>query len=133
MIFNESREKVLLTQRADNGLWCLPSRGVDPGESVEETIIREVQEETGVSVRVLRLIGVYSDPDMLVVFPDGNTVQVVALNFEAEIVSGKTGLSDETTDFGYFNLSEIENLDMLTNHHQRILDAFEGQPEAFVR
>jgi len=67
-IFNESREKVLLTKRTDNGLWCLPGGGVDPGESVEETVIREVQEETGLTVRVLRLIGVYSDPNWLVVY-----------------------------------------------------------------
>ena len=88
VIFDETREKVLLTKRADNGLWCLPSGGVDPGESVEETILREVYEETGLTVRVLRLIGVYSDPNSLIVYRDDTAVQIVALSFEAEIIDG---------------------------------------------
>ena len=100
VIFDEKREKVFLTKRADNGLWCLPSGGMEPGESVEETIIREVWEETGLTVHVLRLVGVYSDPDALVVYSDDTAVQIVALNFEAEIMGGEPGLSDETSDWG---------------------------------
>jgi 8-oxo-dGTP pyrophosphatase MutT (NUDIX family) len=46
-IFDESGDKILLTKRADNGEWCLPGGIVEPGESVEETCIREVWEETG--------------------------------------------------------------------------------------
>ena len=133
VIFDESREKVLLTKRADNGLWCLPSGGVDPGESVEETIIREVQEETGLTVRVLRLVGVYSDPDVLVEYDDQDAVQIVALGFEVEITAGEPGLSDETSDWGYYSLEEIDKLDLLLNHHTRIQDAFTAQREAFVR
>jgi len=130
-IFNEAREKVLLTKRADNGLWCLPGGGVDPGESVEETVIREVQEETGLAVRVLRLIGVYSDPNWLVVYNERDAAQ--ALNFEVVITDGKPVLSNETSDWGYYSLEEIDKLDMLLNHTTRIRDAFTTQREAFVR
>ena len=133
VIFDEAREKVLLTKRADNGLWCLPGGGMDPGESVEETIIREVQEETGLIVRVLRLIGVYSDPNWLVVYNESDSVQIVALNFEVVITAGQLGLSDETSDWGYYSLEEISQLDMLLNHYTRIQDAFTAQREAFVR
>jgi len=132
-IFNESREKVLLTKRTDNGLWCLPGGGVDPGESVEETVIREVQEETGLTVRVLRLIGVYSDPNWLVVYNERDAAQIVALNFEVVITAGEPGLSNETSDWGYYSLEEIDKLDMLLNHTTRIRDAFTTQREAFVR
>ena len=40
-------------------------------------------------------------------------------------MGGKLGLSDETTDFGYFMVDEIKKLDMLLNHKERILDALE--------
>ena len=83
-IFDEQK-RVLLTKRQDNGQWCLPSGGLEPGESAAEACEREVLEETGLSVRTKRLVGVYSHPDQLVVYADGNKVQIVALHFEAEI------------------------------------------------
>jgi 8-oxo-dGTP pyrophosphatase MutT (NUDIX family) len=133
VIFDEARKKVLLTKRADNGLWCLPGGGVDPGESVDETVIREAWEETGLTIRVLRLIGVYSDPDWLVVYNESDAVQIVALNFEAEIITGEPDLSDETSDWGYYSLEEMTALEMLLNHRQRVEDAFENRQAAFIR
>ena len=62
-IFDKSHQKVLLTRRLDNGLWCLPGGHMESGESVEECCMREVFEETGLQVRVKRLPGVYSDPN----------------------------------------------------------------------
>ena len=131
-IFDENG-KVLLTKRNDNGQWCLPSGGLEPGESAAEACEREVLEETGVGVVVKRLVGVYSHPDQLSVYSDGNKFQIVALHFEAEVISGTLGLSDETSDFGYFSLDEVGKLDMLGRHKERILDTFAGQSEAFIR
>jgi len=132
VIFDESREKVLLTKRADNGLWCVPGGQVEPGESVAEACAREVLEETGLSVRVVRLVGVYSNPNQLVIYPDGNKVQIVVLNFEAEIVGGKLGLSNETTQAGFFTLEEMGPLEFLGRHKDRILDTLAAQKEAFI-
>jgi len=131
-IFDE-QGRILLTKRADNGQWCLPSGGMDPGESVAEACIREVWEETGLSVRVKRLVGVYSHSDQLAVYADGNKAQIVALHFEAEVTGGELGLSDETIDFGYFTLDEIEQLEMFARHKERILDTLAAQSEAFIK
>ncbi|MDO8754071.1 MAG: NUDIX domain-containing protein, partial [Anaerolineales bacterium] len=125
-IFDKAREKVLLTQRADNGRWCLPGGAMESGESAAEACEREVWEETGLHVRVKRLIGVYSNPDQLVVYPDGNKVFIVALNFEAEIIAGQLGLSHETTAFGYFSLLEMESMPMHGEHKNRVEDALLG-------
>ncbi len=133
VIFDAGREKVLLTRRSDNGLWCLPGGAVDPGESVEEACVREVWEETRLRARVLRMVGVYSDPNRLVVYKDGNKVQTVALHFEAEVLGGEPGLSNETTDWGYFSLEQAATLEMLGNHLQRIQDTVAGQVAAFIR
>ncbi len=131
-IFNEEG-KVLLTRRQDNGQWCMPSGGMEPGESVEEAILREAFEETGLHVRVTRLVGVYSDPNQLVVYQDGNKVQIVALHFQAEIVGGTLGLSDETSDFGYFSMAEMDGMEMLGNHKRRIEETMAGKTEAMFR
>lgn len=131
-IFDE-QGRVLLTKRQDNGQWCLPSGGMEPGESVAEGCEREVFEETGLKVRVKRFVGVYSHPDQLVIYPDGNKVQIVALHFETEITGGELGLSDETSDYGYFTLEEIESLDIIFRHKERIMDTLLSQKEAFIR
>jgi 8-oxo-dGTP pyrophosphatase MutT (NUDIX family) len=133
VLFDEKREKVLLTRRADNGQWCLPSGGAEPGESATETCVREVWEETGLKVGVKRLTSVFSSPDRLVIYSDGGQFQIIALSFEVEVVGGKIGLSDETTDIGYYSLDEIEGMDLLGHHKQFILDTLAGQDAAFIR
>jgi len=131
-IFDE-QGRVLLTKRRDNGQWCLPSGGVEPGESVAEACEREVLEETGLRVRVKRFVGVYSYPDQLTVYSETDKFQIVALHVEAEIIGGELGLSDETSDYGYFAMREIEGLEMLGRHKERILDTLTNQKEAFIR
>jgi len=131
-IFDE-KGRVLLTKRRDNGQWCLPSGGAEPGESVAEACEREVLEETGLSVRVMRLVGVYSHPGQLSVYSETDKYQIVALHFEAEVIGGELSLSDETSDFGYFTMEEIEGLEILGRHKERILDTLVKQSEAFIR
>jgi 8-oxo-dGTP pyrophosphatase MutT (NUDIX family) len=129
----DAQHRVLLTRRSDNGKWCIPGGGMDPGESAEETCVREVLEETGLQVRVLRLVGIYSDPNFLIQYADGNRFQVVAMCFEAEVIGGTPGLSDETTDIGYFSEQEIKALDIHPFQLQRVMDAFAFQERAYIR
>jgi ADP-ribose pyrophosphatase YjhB (NUDIX family) len=133
VIFDRTRQKVLLTRRTDNGRWCLPGGQMEAGESVIEACVREVREETGLQVRIVRLLGVYSDPHRLVEYADGNRYHVVALNFEAETVAGDLTLSDETTEFGYFSQDELGRIDIMNPHVERLLDAFAARSEVVVK
>ncbi len=132
VIFDDRREKVLLTKRSDNGLWCIPGGQMDSGETVEECCIREIFEETGLKIRPKRLIAIYSNRDQLVVYPDGNRAQIVVFSFEAEITGGNLGLSDETTEAGYFSPAEMETMPLLGLHKQRVLDALEERQEPIL-
>lgn len=132
-LFDDTYQKVLLTRRQDNGLWCLPGGHMEAGESAEECCIREIFEETGLQVRVKRLTGVYSNPNQLVVYADGEQAHFVVLNFEVEVSGGKLGLSDETSETGYFSLTEIASMPMHDRHEDRVVDALAGQAEAFIR
>ena len=131
-IFDE-HGRVFLTRRADNGQWCLPGGGMESGESVSEACEREVWEETGLRVRVKRLVGVYSHSDQLIVYPDGNKAHIVALHFEAEIIDGTPSLSNETTDFGYFTPEQVEGLEMLGRHKERVIDSLENHTHALIK
>ena len=133
VIFDETHTKALLTRRTDNGLWCVPGGAMEAGESAAEACIREVWEETGLSVSVKRLIGVYSNPNQLVVYPDGNKVHIVVMSFEVEVVSGKLGLSNETTEAGYFSMKEMETMPMHGKHKERVEDALLNLAEALIK
>jgi ADP-ribose pyrophosphatase YjhB (NUDIX family) len=126
VLFDQARKKVLLTQRTDNGRWCLPGGAMEAGESAAEACEREVWEETGLKVRVKRLLGVYSNPDQLVIYPDGNKAFFVVLNFEVELISGELTLSNETTAFGYYSVAEMETMPMHGEHKARVEDALLG-------
>lgn len=133
IVWDDAREKILLTRRSDNGRWCLPGGRMESGESAAEACAREVLEETGLRVRVTRLIGIYTSPDFVIEYADGNRFQIVAMSFEAEIVGGELVVSEETTEHGYFTPDQIRSMDLVEHHVQRIDDAVANQAGAFVR
>ena len=134
IIFEDAaRQKILLTRRQDNGLWCLPGGRMEPGESAAECAAREVFEETGLRVRPTRLVGIYTSPDWVIAYADGKLHQVIAMSFEAEIIDGTLGLSNETTEVGFFSIEQVRSMELVAHHPQRIEDALENRAEAFVR
>ncbi len=106
---------------------------MEPGESATEACARELREETGLEASIGRLIGVYSSPDWLLEYADGNRFQVLGLCFEAEPTGGKLALSDEVTEYGYFTPDEVAVLDIMEHHRERIADAFAAEMTTFVR
>jgi ADP-ribose pyrophosphatase YjhB (NUDIX family) len=132
-LFDAERLKILLTRRADNSRWCLPGGHFEPGEDVTEACVREMCEETGLEVRVVRLIGVYSSPNTVLDYGERGRFQVVALNFEVATIGGELGLSDETTEVGYFTAEDIADLDLLEHHRTRIADAFADGSATHIR
>jgi len=132
-ILDPAENRILLVRRADNGRWAVPGGYMEPGESAAEASAREVLEETGLQVRVGRLIAVYTNPNILVEYPDGSRYQIVALHFAAEPSGGGLRPSSETTEVGYFPPGEVEHLEMGRFDRQRVADAFARQEAAFVR
>jgi len=133
VVFDSTRQTVLLTRRSDNGRWCLPGGAMDPGESAAECCARELLEETGLVGRVGRLIGLFSNPHAMYEYLDGNRIQSVALYFEAEPIGGELRGSSEAIGVGYFSLEQLETMDVMEEARQIVIDAFAGQKAAFVR
>jgi len=132
-VFADNCQRILLIRRTDNGKWQVPGGYMEPGESLTEACEREVLEETGLHVKVNRLISVITDPNTLLVYPDGNRWQLVVLHFEAEPVDGKLSGSIESSEVAYFTRAEIDGLDMSAFDRLRIEDAFAAQESAVVR
>ncbi len=111
--------QILLTKREDFEVWCLPGGHVDPGESIAQAAIREAREETGLEVRLTRLVGVYS----VLNAPSG---EMHVVSFVAEPVGGalQPGAA-EVLEARYFDLAALPE-PLLWWHRQRILDAVNG-------
>ncbi len=119
----DRRGRLLLQQRSDGGQWGLPGGSVEIGESVASAVVREVREETGLTVRPLRIVGVYSDPSLQVVrYPDGNVWHYVTTLFECRVVRGDLTTCDETLALAYFPVQRLPK-PLLRNHRIRIRDA----------
>jgi ADP-ribose pyrophosphatase YjhB (NUDIX family) len=131
-VFDSKREKVLLLQRADDGRWAVPGGAMEAGESLSEACMREVFEETGLKVKVNRLLSVYTSPHRLLTYLDGNKLQAVNLHFEAEIVDGKLTVNHEAIEFGFFSFIETGELDMHGMDRMRVHDGFAGKVETII-
>jgi ADP-ribose pyrophosphatase YjhB (NUDIX family) len=100
----------LLERRTDNGLWGLPGGAVYPGETLEETALREIQEETGFIIEITGFLGIYSDPQdgRIVCYPDnGDLAHIIDVIFVASIVSGNLRMSNESLDVKFFGRHEL--------------------------
>jgi len=98
---------ILLIRRAFppfKGGWALPGGSVDVGETVEEAVVREVCEETGLEVEVKELIGVYSDPAR------DSRGHTVAVAFLCGVLGGKIRAGDDAADARFFTLDELPEL-----------------------
>jgi mutator protein MutT len=83
-IIQDAQGRVLVQRRSDYGDWGLPGGAMKPGETVEETMRREVLEETGLIAGECDLYAVYSGQRMQYKYPDGNEVVFVMFVFRAQ-------------------------------------------------
>lgn len=94
---------VILMRRADTDEWCLPCGWVEPGESPEETAVRETREETGLEVEPTTLVDVYHRPPSERFGPHGR-ISVVYL---CERRGGTLTLSHEGTQLEYWDVATV--------------------------
>jgi 8-oxo-dGTP pyrophosphatase MutT (NUDIX family) len=123
---NVARE-VLLVRRIDDGYWELPGGRLEVGESAAEAVIREVAEESGVTIALTGLSGVYSDPTHVLLDPDGTVHQQLALCFHAVPAGADTDLPGpdgiETSEAAWCTPAALTNLVMHPAMRQRVDDA----------
>jgi ADP-ribose pyrophosphatase YjhB (NUDIX family) len=123
-------DRVLLVRRADNGVWELPGGRVELGESATTAAEREVAEESGVTIKITRLSGVYTDPGHIIIHPaTGETRQQFAVCFHALPVDGQPHPDDhETCEAAWVPVDHLELMVIHPTMRQRISDAlFEPQ------
>ena len=96
----DQHKRILLVHRCDMDFWDLPGGGMEPGELPTEAAIRETKEETGLDVRVEKLLAVGVTPE-----------NVVGFCFYCHVTGGAMATSDESDDVRFFDTDGLpENL-----------------------
>jgi ADP-ribose pyrophosphatase YjhB (NUDIX family) len=124
--------RILLHRRDDNELWTIPGGAMEVGESIGQTVIREVKEETGLDVEPEAIVGVYTNPRHVVEYGDGEVRQQFSICFACKAVGGQLATSDESPEVGFFSPAEIDSMPMHESIRLRIRHYLERRPTAVI-
>lgn len=128
-ITNDKGE-ILLQKRSDKEeLWGFPGGAMELYESIEEALLREVKEETGLEVGIEKFIGIYSK--YFFKYPNGDSSQSICYFFKCNIVGGDLSIDNkETFDLQFFNRDNIPKL-FIKQHEDMLEDFIKGNTGVF--
>lgn len=107
LVFNEKNE-LLLNLRTDTNTWGIPGGSMELYETIEETAIRELKEETGICAEELELVTVLSGKDYYFEYPNGDKMCTVIVLFKVLHYTGTIKVSDnESKALKFFPLTDL--------------------------
>ena len=125
-VVTDEHGRILLQRRSDNRLWALPGGMMDIGETFGQSVVREVEEETGIRVVPERIVGIYSDPKHVFAYDDGEVRQEFNICLACRIVGGELRRSEESLEVEFFSAADIDRLDLHPSIRRRIQDLLES-------
>ncbi|MGE5533219.1 MAG: NUDIX hydrolase [Bacillota bacterium] len=124
-----SEDKILLIKRNTipfKGYWALPGGRMDPGEKIEQTIVREVKEETGLDASIVRVVGEYVEKGV----KDGVEYEYFPTCFVVKPVSGEIKKQEsEIQEIKLFSLNSLPK-PLAFEHDQMINDYLKTKEES---
>ena len=123
--------RLLMIRRTDNDKHALPGGRHELGETMTEAVIRETIEETGITVEVTGLIGIYSNPHHVMAYDDGEVRQEFSICFRARPVSGEPRTSDESSEVRWVDPAQLDELDIHPSIRLRIDHGLQDRAEPF--
>ena len=106
VVWDADRRRFLLVKRGhepDMGLWSLPGGRIEAGESDAEALVREMREETGLTVLPGRLLGAVRRP-----VPGGGVLDIK--DYEAAVTGGVLAAGDDAAEVRWVNAGELSTL-----------------------
>jgi 8-oxo-dGTP pyrophosphatase MutT (NUDIX family) len=111
-LLENSNGELLLHRREDNKQWAIPGGACDYNESIEAAVIREIYEETGLTITTYKAIGFASNPEFEInTYPNGDIIHGFGLVLYSNKWCGQLGSNcDESIEFGWFSRDELPPL-----------------------
>lgn len=119
-IILDADRRILLIKRGSkvyHGMWALVSGKMSWGEEVKDTITREVKEETGLEVEVIKFVGRYYDK-----IGRHPTKTMICLPHICKVLGGELKAGSDAIDVKWFTLDEIKTMDLAFDHKQMLID-----------
>ena len=118
LVFNDNNE-LLLNLRTDTNTWGIPGGAMELYETIEETAVRELKEETGICAEELQLVTVLSGKDFYFEYPNSDKMCTVIVLFKVLHYNGTIKVSDnESKALEFFPLT---NLPVMESRAERIV------------
>ena len=119
-IVPDERGAILLVHKTDNDLWALPGGGMDLGEYMADAVVREVKEETGIDIEVTGVVGIYSNPQHVMAYDDGEVRQQCSICFTTAVLGGQLATSSETKEVRFVLPADLDSLNFHPSMRLRI-------------
>lgn len=119
-VVTDEAGRIVLVKRVDNQLWALPGGGIELGESIEDTAVREVKEETGLDVEVTGLIGIYTNPNHVIEYSNGEVRQQFSLCYTTRLIGGELHYDAESTDIAWVTADQLDDHPMHPSMRLRV-------------
>jgi 8-oxo-dGTP pyrophosphatase MutT (NUDIX family) len=134
VLVRDDEGRLLMIQRSDNQLWALPGGAQDIGETTREAAIREVHEETGISIEITGISGIYADPRHVIAYDDGEVRQEFSIVFHGRPIGddGAVRRSEESTEVAWIDPAGVPSLEIDRSMRLRVEHGLEERAEPFL-
>jgi ADP-ribose pyrophosphatase YjhB (NUDIX family) len=131
-IVTDDQGRILLMRRTDNQYWAIPGGGLEPGESVSQATAREVKEETGMDCEVTGVVGIYSNPNHVAAYDDGEVRQQFSICFTTRLTGGMPTPSSESSEVRFVSSDDLSEYNMHESIRLRVHHYLEGRPTPYI-
>lgn len=128
----DEQDRVLLIRRTDNGDWALPGGAHDYGEFIAETAIRETKEESGIDIEITGIVGMYTDPNHLIEYSDGEVRQQFSICFRGKQVGGAPAISAESSQVDWFDRADLAGIPINASMRLRIEHGYDRGETPYI-
>ncbi|MET8848134.1 NUDIX domain-containing protein [Amycolatopsis sp. NPDC004625] len=123
VFIQDDQGQILMIKRTDNNLYSIPGGQLELGETLSETAVREVREETGFECEIVGVVGLYSDPKHVIAYDDGEVRQEFSICFRAKKLGGVARTSSESSEVAWLKRQELDQVNIHPSILKRIEDS----------
>ncbi len=116
------KNQILLLHRKDNQKWAIPGGTLEYNESIEQCLIREIKEETNLDIDIIKVFKIYSDPEAIIAYLDGEIRREFNIVYLAKVLSNEVIIDEESSQFLWIDIKQAHLMPLSLSQKRRILD-----------